>query len=195
MSTSSLMPANERVDAAPEDLLRVLADPERLSVAGALASGPKTAGELSEAVGIPVQRVRRHLARLSRVGLVLPAGDRRTYRFDPGTLRGAAAEMGPSRDAGLALGAVDEEEEAVLRNYFRGGRLREIPARQAKRRIVLVRLALEFDVGVRYPEREVNQTLRRFHEDYASLRRYLVDEGLLSREKGLYWRSGGPVAV
>jgi DNA-binding HxlR family transcriptional regulator len=189
------MPASEREDAAPEDLLRVLADPERLSVAGALASGPKTAGELSEAVGIPVQRVRRHLARLSGVGLVRPAGDRRTYRFDPETLRGAATEMGPSREAGLSLGAVDEEEEAVLRNYFRGGRLREIPARQAKRRIVLIRLSLEFDVGVRYPERAVNQTLRRFHEDHASLRRYLVDEGLLSREKGLYWRSGGPVEV
>jgi hypothetical protein len=187
------MPASESVDAAPEDLLRVLAEPERLSVAGALASGPKTAGELSEAVGIPVQRVRRHLARLSGVGLVRPTGDRRTYRFDPETLRRAVTEVSPSRDAGLALGAVNEEEEAVLRNYFRGGRLREIPARLNKRRIVLSRLSLEFEVGVRYPEREVNQTLRRFHEDHAALRRYLVDEGFLSREKGVYWRSGGPV--
>jgi hypothetical protein len=27
------------------------------------------------------------------------------------------------------------------------------------------------------------------------LRRYLVDEGLLSREAGVYWRSGGTVVV
>ena len=33
------------------------------------------------------------------------------------------------------------------------------------------------------------------YPDYASLRRYLVDEGLLSRERGLYWRTGGPVEV
>jgi hypothetical protein len=183
------------VSSEPEDLLRVLADPERLAVAGALASGPKTAGELSEVVGLPVQRVRRHLARLSAVGLARPAGDRRTYHLDPETLRRAATEVGPPRHVGLALGALDEDEEAVLRNYFRAGRLRELPARQSKRRIVLTRLALEFDVGVRYPEREVNQTLRRFHDDYASLRRYLVDEGFLSREKGIYWRSGGPVEV
>jgi hypothetical protein len=181
--------------AAPEDLLRVLADTERLTVAGALASGPKTAGELSEDLGMPIQRVRRHLVRLAAVGLARPGADRRTYRFDPEALRRAATEVGPSRDAGLAPGAVDEEEEAVLRNYFRGGRLRELPARQSKRRIVLTRLALEFDVGVRYPEREVNETLRRFHDDYATLRRYLVDENFLSRERGVYWRSGGPVEV
>ncbi|MEV0203527.1 DUF2087 domain-containing protein [Nonomuraea sp. NPDC050691] len=38
-------------------------------------------------------------------------------------------------------------------------------------------------------------TLRAFHDDYAALRRYLVDEGLLSREDNVYWRSGGPVDV
>jgi hypothetical protein len=188
-------PSRDPAGVAPEDLLRVLAEPERLAVAGALASGPKTAGELSETLGLPIHRVRRHLGRLSAVGLARPAGDRRTYRLDPETLRRAATDVGPSRDAGLALGAVDEEEEAVLRNYFRGGRLRELPARQSKRRIVLRRLALEFEAGVRYPEREVNETMRRFHDDYATLRRYLVDEDFLSRDKGMYWRSGGPVDV
>jgi hypothetical protein len=90
---------------------------------------------------------------------------------------------------------VYEEEEQVLRSYFRGGRLREIPARHSKRQIVLSRLSLEFEVGDRYSEREVNETLKRFHHDYVSLRRYLVDEGFLSREHGEYWRSGGPVEV
>jgi hypothetical protein len=184
-----------QLSGGPDDLLRALAEPERLAVAGALASGTKTAGELADALGIPLHRVRRHLARLTAVGLASPAGDRKTYRLEPDVLRRAATDVGPSREAGLALGAVDEEEEAVLRNYFRGGRLRELPARQSKRRIVLTRLALEFDAGVRYPEREVNEVLRRFHDDYATLRRYLVDEGFLSRQKAIYWRSGGPVEV
>ena len=82
-----------------------------------------------------------------------------------------------------------------LRRYFVGGRLREIPAKHSKRLIVLNRLAMEFDIGVRYPEKRVNEVLKRFHADHASLRRYLVDEGLLSRERGMYWRSGGPVEV
>jgi hypothetical protein len=181
--------------ATPEELLRALADPERLAVAGALAREPQTAKALADRLDLSLQKVRRHLTRLAGTGLVLAEADRRTYRLRPEALRDAVREISPSREAGLALGAVDEEGEAILRHYFRGGRLREIPAKQSKRLVVLTRLVLEFEAGVRYPERVVNETLRRFHDDYAALRRYLVDEELLSREKGLYWRSGGPVKV
>ena len=179
----------------PEEILRALADPERLAVAGALAQGPMTAKDLAEALSLSLQKVRRHLNRLSGAGLAVVQPDRRTYRLQAEALRDAALEIGPPRDAGLALGAVYEEEEAVLRSYFRGGRLREIPAKQAKRLIILNRLSLEFEPSVHYSEREVNEILKRFHQDYASLRRYLVDEDLLTREKGQYWRSGGPVEL
>jgi hypothetical protein len=40
-------------------------------------------------------------------------------------------------------------------------------------------------------ENQVNQILRRFHEDTASLRRSMVDNNLLTREKGIYWRIEG----
>ncbi len=103
--------------------------------------------------------------------------------------------MGPPRDAGLALGAASEDEEAVLRTFFRDGRLTEIPAKESKRRIVLERIALEFEAGVRYDERTVNVMVGRFHNDYAAIRRYLVDEGFLTRERGEYWRTGGRVEV
>ena len=73
--------------------------------------------------------------------------------------------------------------------------MREIPVKRSKRLIVLERLALEFDVGTRYSEKQVNEVLRRFDDDYASVRRYLVDEGFLSREHGVYWRTGGRVDV
>ncbi|MGH2730344.1 MAG: DUF2087 domain-containing protein [Actinomycetota bacterium] len=179
----------------PEELLRVLADPERLAVAGALATRRRTASELAEHLELPIDRVRRHLGRLTTSGLVATDPDRRTYRLLAQTLRNAAREVGPDRGPGLALGAVFEGEEEVLRHYFRQGRLIEIPAKRAKRNIVLGRLALEFEIGVRYSEREVNEALKRFHDDYASLRRYLVDEEFLSRERGEYWRSGGPVDV
>ncbi|MDP8955737.1 MAG: DUF2087 domain-containing protein [Actinomycetota bacterium] len=180
---------------APEDVLRLLADPERLAVAGALAARAATTAELASSLGLRPDRIRRHLSKLTALGLVRVDRDRRTYRFQPDVLRQAAQNMTPSRDAGVALGAVYEEEEEVLRRYFRGGRLRDIPAKHSKRLIVLSRLALEFDVGVHYTEQQVNQTLKRFHGDYAALRRFLVDEGFLSRERGQYWRSGGPVYV
>ena len=46
-----------------------------------------------------------------------------------------------------------------------------------------------------YSEQEVNETLQRFHPDYAALRRYLVDDEVLTRDGGYYWRSGGTFEV
>src|SRR5919201_1068768 len=105
-------------DATPDELLRALADPERLAVAGALASEPLTGASLAERLGLPAHRVRRHLSRLTAAGLVSVKRDRRTYRLVPETLRRAALEVGPPREPGVALGAATEDEEAVLRHFI-----------------------------------------------------------------------------
>ena len=86
---------------------------------------------------------------------------------------------------------MDDREREVLGRFFRGRTLEKIPAARSKRLIVLERLALEFEVGRRYPEASVNEILLAFHRDVAALRRHLVDEGLLDRDHGEYWRSGG----
>lgn len=177
----------------PDDILRALADPERLSIAGTLAREDHTAKELSEALAMPLARVRKHLNRLTTTGVVRLTADRRTYRLDAETLRWAAEQVGPPRGAGLALGAANDDEEAVLRAFFRDGRLTEVPMKASKRRIVLERVALEFEPGVHYPEAEVNVIVGRFHPDHAALRRYLVDGGFLDRDHGVYWRAGGRV--
>jgi len=57
--------------------------------------------------------------------------------------------------------------------------------------LVLVRYVLrEFEPGVRYTEKRVNQILSRFSKDTALLRRTLVDYGYMAREGGggKYWR-------
>jgi hypothetical protein len=172
--------------------LRSLADPERLAIAGHLAGSKATARDLAETIRVPLARVRKHLNRLT-AGVIRLEDDRRTYRLDAETLRWAAEQVGPPRDAGLALGAATEDEESVLRAFFRDGRLTEIPAKESKRRIVLERIALGFEPGVRYHERTVNAVVGRFSLDHAALRRYLVDEGFLDRDHGTYWRSGGRV--
>jgi len=179
----------------PGEILRALADPERLAIAGALTREAHTAADLAEELGLTVTRVRKHLNRLTSTGVVRLEPDRRTYRLDPETLRWAAEQVGPPRDAGLTLGAANEGEDAVLRAFFREGRLTEIPAKGSKRRIVLERIAIEFEPGVRYPESEVNAIVGRFFSDHAAIRRYLVDGGFLDREHGEYWRSGGRVEV
>ncbi|MEA2522344.1 MAG: hypothetical protein QOI81_1990 [Actinomycetota bacterium] len=179
----------------PDDILRALADPERLAIAGALAQGDAAASVLAAELGYEIRRVHKHLGRLASAGVARFDPDTQRYRLDPETLRWAAEQVGPPREAGMALGAANDEEEVVLRTFFRNGRLTEIPMKASKRRIVLERIASEFEPGRHYDEKEVNMTVGAFFNDYAALRRYLVDEGFMDRDHGVYWRAGGRVDV
>jgi len=85
---------------------------------------------------------------------------------------------------------------SLLRPYVREGRISVMPAKRAARLLLLDRVAQAFEPGRRYPELAVNEILKAMYEDHAALRRYLIDEELLSRTPdGTYWRSGGTVPV
>ena len=91
----------------------------------------------------------------------------------------------------ITAGDWSDEERSVLQTFFSGDRLNEIPIHRLKRRIVLERLAQDFEPGIRYDEKAVSEQLRSYNDDYAALRRYLIDEGIMTRAGGIYWRSGG----
>lgn len=92
---------------------------------------------------------------------------------------------------GSGLEHLPDEQRRVLRPFVRDGRIVAMPARHGKRLAMLDWLAQDFEPGRTYTEAMVNLILGQRHADTASLRRYLVDEGFLSREAGQYWRSGG----
>ncbi|HEV8535967.1 MAG TPA: DUF2087 domain-containing protein [Candidatus Limnocylindria bacterium] len=75
---------------------------------------------------------------------------------------------------------------AELARYFRGGRLETVPASRDRRRAVLAYIADRFASGRDYGEDEVNRILQAVHADHATIRRYLVDAGLLRRQHGVY---------
>jgi hypothetical protein len=94
-------------------------------------------------------------------------------------------------DPAPVIGALASDSR--LRVFVARGAIRVIPARQSRRRLLLDQIAQAFEPGVRYPERVVSRFLAVLYPDFAALRRYLVDEGFLSRGDGQYWRSGGTV--
>jgi hypothetical protein len=96
----------------------------------------------------------------------------------------------PELDPDAVLAAVADDPN--LKVFLVGGQV-AMPAKQARRRLLLDVIAQAFEPGVRYDERRVSLFLGAIHSDYAALRRYLVDEQFLSRADGEYWRSGGTV--
>ncbi len=181
----------------PVGLLKLFVDLDRLAVAGALAARPMDTDELVAASRRDRRTVLSAIGDLRAAGVVRSDDDR--YTIDVDALREAAkaaAEIEIPMDPIIGYGMTDEER-LVLGRYFSGRILVEIPAHRAKRLVVLQRLALDFDLGRRYDENEVNEILGAFHPDWSTLRRGLIDEGLLDREsaggRNLYWRSGGRV--
>lgn len=92
-------------------------------------------------------------------------------------------------DPGPVLDAL--ARRPATRAFLRRGTVEAMPAKLSRRRVLLNEVALAFEPGVRYAEREVDGFLRQLHADHAALRRYLVDEGFLDRADGAYWRTGG----
>jgi hypothetical protein len=173
-------------------IVGLLADDDRRRVFAALALGGSTLDEVRAATGLTSRRAATALARLVSGDLVVRS-DRGEHVLLGEAFRLAAVAAAPARPGPDPADVMPEDDARILRRYFRGGRLTQIPSQLSRRRVVLDRLAQEFDVGSRYSEPQVNAILRRFHEDVASLRRFLVDEGFLDRAAGEYWRSGGSV--
>lgn len=172
------------------ELCGLLAEPERLSSFAAVVLGARTTDHVAEATGLPLRRVASALHRLEQGGLIIVTDD--GLVADSTTFKESARAAASTSGEAPPLDP-DPERAAVLRSFVRDGRLTRIPAARSKRRVVLEHIVVAFEPGVKYPEREVDAVLRAWHDDYASLRRFLIDEELMARESGVYWRAGGPV--
>ena len=182
-------------DAGPEALVGLLAEESRLKVVSAIVLGATTDQAVAAAAGLDAKTVSKALDRLSRGGLVETTTEGRlrvaVEKFKDAAQSAAAARPQPRPEE---LGATADQAN-VLRNYLVDGKLSHIPSQRTKRLVVLDFLAGQFEPGRVYPEEQVNYMLGRFHPDYAALRRYLVEEQLVERREGFYWRTGGTFEV
>jgi hypothetical protein len=172
-------------------IVGLLADDHRRRCWAALELGASSRDEIVAATGLSMTEVGRALARLVSGGLVVAGSDGGLHPVV--NVFPAAARDALSRPPSTEHDDQPEDVRKVLRSFIANGRITRIPVAAAKRRILLDWLAQDFEPGRRYSEKMVNLILGQRHDDTASLRRYLVDEGLLDRAEGEYWRSGGSV--
>jgi predicted transcriptional regulator len=174
------------------EFFKVLADERRLQIIGLLARQDYSVEEMAAILDLSSATVSHHLRRLVKAGLVQARADQHyhVYSLKLQTLRDMSQQI-LSQDTlketteDLDLDAYDRK---VLRDYMQDGRLKSIP-RQWKKRDVILRYLLEkFEPERRYTEREVNEIISQTHEDYATLRRELIDSRYMAREREVYWR-------
>lgn len=172
------------------DVLKVLADVSRLRILGLLAEREHAVDELARVLDLKAPTVSHHLKRLRDLDLVSvrPVGTQRFYALDQGTLQRLARTFLEPKALIAASGEMTYSDR-VLRTYLIDGRLKKIPAQRKKRNVVLEHLAAQLDRGRTYREREVNEIIKGYHDDFCTLRRELVMARLVTRDAGIYTRT------
>ena len=171
-------------------LFKCLADRSRLRIVQSLLREEMYVERLAQRLGLTPATISFHLKKLEEAGLVTSRPDQYYTMY---ALRRDELTL-PVVD--MIAGATDQSSQQELRDaqyrqkvietFFEYGRLKAIPAQRKKARICLEEIVKVLEPGRVYTEPELNEVLLRFHEDYCTLRRDMISEGLLRRENGRY---------
>lgn len=173
-------------------IMKALADESRLAIINSLLEQSQYVEEIAKRHALAPSTVSFHLKKLEQAGLVSSRKEQyyvvvavNEPLFDT-TLR----EIVSATPAGKELQAerMDEHRRKVIETFFRHGTLEKLPAQHKKRLIILEQFAIRFEPGRHYSESEVTTLIRPLFDDYCTVRRLLVDEGLICRKGSSYWR-------
>lgn len=178
-------------------IFKALGDQTRLKIVSLLMDGERNVGELAQLLDLTEPTVSHHLSKLRPTGVVTLRFDanQRFYSLNTTAIKKIGQsiitmdafrfdfEVAEEDYSWLDELDIDEFAKKTLRDSTENQRLITIPRKRAKLIVVLEWLLTFFERDHIYTEREVNDILKKRHEDYAGLRRDLVDLGYLRRDK------------
>lgn len=171
---------------ARAQLFKALGHPTRLLMVNLIRLQPRHTEELASILSLSPGTVSHHLSVLSSAGLLGSTKEQyyQMYSLKQGLLDKQLAEVVSVPQPGLEQSVTqDAYTRKVLNTFFKHGRLSKIPAQQKKLLVILRELITRFEPGRAYSEREVNLILADAHDDFATLRRDLVDFGFMTRSR------------
>ncbi|WP_066319047.1 metalloregulator ArsR/SmtB family transcription factor [Bacillus sp. FJAT-29814] len=171
---------------------KALGDLNRIRIIGLLKQGPLHGQAIAGKLGLKPPTITHHIAKLREVGLIKERRDKNTIYF---SLNTKALEMGAKSILNIGSGGGEEmemavtaeERESIIKNFFtKEGKLKNYPAQRKKKLVVLEHMLKGLELGRVYSEKEINEYLKQFHEDYATLRRELIMCQFMYRENNQY---------
>ncbi|MEH7095265.1 metalloregulator ArsR/SmtB family transcription factor [Neobacillus vireti] len=171
---------------------KALGDLTRIRIIALLQQGPLHGQAIAGKLGLKPPTITHHMAKLREVGLIKEKRDKNTIYFSLNTkiLESSAKAIltaGTGGEASMEMSVTAEERAAIINNFFtKDGRLKNYPAQRKKKLVVLEHMVKGLQFGKVYPEKEINEYLKQFHEDYATLRRELIMCQYMYRENNQY---------
>jgi len=79
------------------------------------------------------------------------------------------------------------ERQKVIENFMtKDGKLKNIPAQRKKKLMVFEYMVRGLEADKKYPEKELNEYIKKFHDDHATIRREFIIHSFMNRENGIY---------
>lgn len=176
---------------ARAEFFKALAHPVRLLILSLIRAKPRHGEELAAILHLNPATISHHLSLMTDAGLLCSQKDQYYQMYDlaAGVLDQTLAQLlVMSPDVPLAGVDNDAYRQKVLRTFIKHGRLISIPSQLKKRQVILEKIVEQFEPGRQYSEKDVNIILLDYHDDVASLRRGLIEFGLMERQAGVYQR-------
>ncbi len=169
-------------------LFKALADARRLRIAGLISQKGLSAEEIAAAVDLAPATVAHHLGYLRRAGLVTEQRQQyyTVFRLNTQPLLDALRTLADQPVPPDLEDDLEKYDRKVLGDFLVDGKLKSIPSQRKKRDVILRLLAKRFEMGREYPEKEVNLIIAEYHDDFFTLRREMVDAGMMARDHGIY---------
>lgn len=171
-------------------VFKALADQSRLNILSSLMEQPMYVELLSERLELAPSTVSFHLKKLEEVGLVTKVKDQYyiIYSLKPELLEKPLKDFVKVQVEDEASIREAQYRQKVIDSFVKFNQLKTIPVQRKKRLIILEYLLQAFSFDKAYSEIEVNHIIAEYHEDFATLRREFINEKLMKRENGIYWR-------
>ena len=166
-------------------VFKCLGDNTRFAIVSILAQSDSYVELLAEKLSLTPGTVCHHLKKLEDAGLVRCS---RSQYYQIYSLNRELMER--TLSSFLAPESVPDDDSAyrqkVLDSFISGGRLKNIPAQLKKREIVFAYILRDLEPGRDYGEKEINDTILAYHDDYCYIRREMIALGLMSRHHETY---------
>lgn len=183
---------NPMTQEAALKIFKCLSDLSRLRIMQSMAQGDMYTELLAERLELTPSTVSFHMKKLEEAGLVTA---RKEQYYTLYSLNRAVLEKTLGEVAAAAPQQIDEQQKReeeyrrkVIQAFFEYGKLRAIPVQRKKKQICYEQIAAHFEPGKVYSEKEVNAIIGPIHEDYCTIRRDMISEGILHRSGSEYVR-------
>lgn len=174
-------------------LFKCLADKSRIQILKSLMEEEMYVERLSERLSLTPATISFHLKKLVDVGAVKSRKEQyyTIYSINNDVFNISILDILKEESEEKDLQAERDEayRKKVINSFFEYGKLKSIPTQRKKERIVLEEIAKAFEDGKTYTEREVNIIIADFNDDFCTIRRDMVAEKLLIRDKNMYTKA------